>query len=346
MTSPQKPSINFQSKPPRTESSAEPSSPPKIAHVWEIEEWTRAERRIFWVISGVLWVLLVWTMNNDDSGYLGYLEVWGLIVDPDPLIGSGLLILALIGGGVAVGSLRWVKCKRVPCPHGVPGGITAGKCSRCIEQQKQQEAIRRAEKARRAQVREEARNLRDKEVRRLVDQKRRDYGKILELSPRAFEDLVSALFRKMDYEVEQTPYTNDGGRDAIARKGGEIYLIECKRYAKDTNVGRRDLQIFHSAIIDGAAAGGFFVTTGKFGETAGEFVQNKNIQLVDGQRLVEWMRRYMPYDSQEAEVFQVMCEDCGNVVERRLSRPEEIVRCARGHEVRSDWTDQKFIFNG
>ena len=215
-----------------------------------------------------------------------------------------------------------------------------------MEHQRQQEAKRRAEEAlpaRRAKLRKEARNLRDKEFERLADQIRRDYGKILELSPHAFEDLVSELFRKMGYTVKQTPYTNDRGRDAIARKGGKTYLVECKRYARDKNIGRRDLQIFHSAMTDESAAGGFFVTTGKFGKTAEEFVRNKKIKLIDEKRLIERMRRYMPYDSREVDKFRVMCEECGSIVERCLSRPEEIVRCVQGHEVSSAWTDKMLI---
>ena len=172
---------------------------------------------------------------------------------------------------------------------------------------------------------------------------RRDYKKLLELSPHNFENLVSELFRKMGYTVKQTPYTNDRGRDAIARKGGKTYLVECKRYARDRKIGRRDLQIFHSAMTEEAAAGGFLVTTGKFGRTTKEFVRDKKIELIDEKRLIEMMRRYMPYDSREADKFRVMCEECGSIVERRLGRPEEIVRCVLGHVVSSDPADRMLI---
>ena len=172
---------------------------------------------------------------------------------------------------------------------------------------------------------------------------RRDYKKLLELSPHNFENLVSELFRKMGYTVKQTPYTNDRGRDAIARKGGKTYLVECKRYARDRKIGRRDLQIFHSAMTEEAAAGGFLVTTGKFGRTTKEFVRDKKIELIDEKRLIEMMRRYMPYDSREADKFRVMREECGSIVERRLGRPEEIVRCVLGHVVSSDPADRMLI---
>ena len=300
-------------------------------------------------------------MNHD---YPGFLEVWGLVVDPDPLIEFGFIIVSLIGGGVTVAGLRWVKFRRVPCPHRVPGGITSSKCPKCLEYQRQQEALAARQEAlaaqrarnrerdriqqevQRARIRERAQKLRDEEFQRLADQIRRDYKRLLEITPRDFEILVSSLFRKMGYFVQQTPFTNDRGRDAIARSRGKTYLIECKAYAKDKTVGRPALQKLHSAMTEEAAAGGFCVTTGKFANTAEEFAQGKNIELVDGQGLVELMRRYMPYDTEQADVFKEMCEDCGGIVERRLSRPMEIVRCAHGHEVRSDWAHEKFGLNG
>ena len=61
----------------------------------------------------------------------------------------------------------------------------------------------------------------------------------------------------MGYDVEQTPYTNDGGRDAVAQKDGRVFLIECKRYAADRTVGRPELQKLFAAMTEANADGGF-----------------------------------------------------------------------------------------
>lgn len=327
-TFPKQPPIYFQSKPSGAESNTEQFSQPERPSY----EWDRGA----WVLV-LLIGILVFGLSSDDFRDLG---VWGLV-------------FALIIGLVAVAMLYLAVYKyhiweyaRASCPHGVPGGLTTSQCPKCIEHQRQQEAKRRSEEAlaaRRAKLHKEARNLRKKECRRLEGQIRRDYKKLLELSPHNFENLVSELFRKMGYTVKQTPYTNDRGRDAIARKGGKTYLVECKRYARDRKIGRRDLQIFHSAMTEEAAAGGFLVTTGKFGRTTKEFVRDKKIELIDEKRLIEMMRRYMPYDSREADKFRVMREECGSIVERRLGRPEEIVRCVLGHVVSSDPADRMLI---
>ena len=41
--------------------------------------------------------------------------------------------------------------------------------------------------------------------------------------------------------------------------------------------------------------------------------------------------------------FRVMCQECEHIVERRLSRPQEIAHCVQGHEVASDLTDKMLI---
>lgn len=82
------------------------------------------------------------------------------------------------------------------------------------------------------------------------------------MSPRQFEDAIAELFKRLGYKVRQTPYSSDGGKDAVAWKDNKKVLIECKRFAINRSVGRRDIQILHSAIVDAKAEEGFYVTTG------------------------------------------------------------------------------------
>lgn len=80
------------------------------------------------------------------------------------------------------------------------------------------------------------------------------------ISSTQFEDEIARMFTRLGYEVKQTSYSNDGGRDAIMMKDGNKYLVECKRYAKGGLSGRPALQKFHSAITTDNATSGFFVT--------------------------------------------------------------------------------------
>jgi HJR/Mrr/RecB family endonuclease len=58
------------------------------------------------------------------------------------------------------------------------------------------------------------------------------------ISSTSFEDEIARMFTRLGYEVKQTSYSNDGGRDAIMMKDGNKYLVECKRYAKGGLSGR------------------------------------------------------------------------------------------------------------
>ena len=328
----------FPTSPPDSPPPNPPGAEPSLQHFAKLErpddEWTHTEKQFLGCIGAIVFM---WMIINSDIRGLGQLLF--------------IIILALIVGFVSVTILihpvvykrRVWKYERDSCPHDIPGGMTTSQCLKCVGYLRQNVARQRAKRVLsewHKEVHKKSSDLRQEEFKRLVDQRRHHYGNILELSPHAFEDLVSELFKRMDYTVEQTPYSNDRGKDAIAHRDGKTYLIECKRYARDRSVGRRDLQIFHSAMIEEAAAGGFFVSTGKFLKTAKEFVQGKKIELIDEEHLIGLMMRYLPYGSQEANEFRVMCEECGSIVVRRLSRPEDIVRCMRGHEVSSDWTDE------
>jgi hypothetical protein len=134
----------------------------------------------------------------------------------------------------------------------------------------------------------------------------------------------------MGYTVEQTPYVNDYGRDAILLKDGKKFLLECKRYGEGVSSGRPDLQKFHSAMTTDGAVSGFFVTTGRFTRDAREFRPNPPIELIEGNQLVRMM-----FDSKSAagddDSYRSMCQQCEEIVYHRLRAPQS-VRCKNGHK--------------
>ena len=101
------------------------------------------------------------------------------------------------------------------------------------------------------------------------------------MGPRKFERLVADLYRQLGYEVTQTPYVRDGGKDVIARRGAEILFIECKLHQAKGSVGRRDLMVFHSAIVSGHATRGIFVTTARVTRDARTFARDLNIEILE-----------------------------------------------------------------
>jgi len=109
-----------------------------------------------------------------------------------------------------------------------------------------------------------------------------------EMHPRKFEFLVADVFQSLGYKATVTPGSNDGGKDIILRKGRETKFVEVKRHNQGT-IGRPDIQKFHSALVDANAVGGYFVTLSNFNKNARQYAANKNIELIDGDKLIHMM---------------------------------------------------------
>jgi restriction system protein len=261
---------------------------------------------------------------------------------------SGLLILiASVAVFFAFASLVWglVKLhqwsgrrkqwrkKWKPCAHGVPGG-TLGNCDVCLAEQEAVEATRRAsenERLRREQIKSSARALRQEEIERLSRSIVPSLDELRRLTPQQFENEIANLFRRLGYDVKQTPYTNDQGRDAIMVKGHDKYLLECKRYGQDNASGRPDIQKFHSAIISDRAKSGFFVTSGSFSKAAVDFAPGAFIELVDGNRLVR-MFAESTLSTTPDDSYESVCLQCGEKVRHSLRAPRDAT-CPNGHSV-------------
>ncbi|MBI1210455.1 MAG: hypothetical protein GC190_03255 [Alphaproteobacteria bacterium] len=183
-----------------------------------------------------------------------------------------------------------------------------------------------------AELKAAAATLRQNEITRLSSIFVPSLRELRSLTSQRFEDEVAALFKQLGYEVEQTPYSNDAGRDAVMHKGGHVFLLECKKYDENSQSGRPDLQKFHSAIVTDKAIKGFFVTTGTVTREATEFAQKVPIEVVDGPALLRLMT-----DARGAGVnddrYHSACVECGRVVSHRLREPVTVF-CANGHIVR------------
>ncbi|PEY37199.1 restriction endonuclease [Bacillus cereus] len=109
------------------------------------------------------------------------------------------------------------------------------------------------------------------------------------MDPREFEYFVADLFRSLGYKAQVTSGSNDGGKDIILHKDKEMKFVEVKRYTKGT-IGRPLIQKLHSAIVDAEAVGGYFVTLSNFNKNARQYAANKNIELIDGDALINMMK--------------------------------------------------------
>lgn len=111
--------------------------------------------------------------------------------------------------------------------------------------------------------------------------------KVLNMTGYEFENYIYTLLTKMEFEVEVTQYSNDGGIDLIATYEKPIfsgkYIIQCKRWASP--VGQPEVRDLYGVVMDQRANKGILITTSDFSAQAYDFAKGKNIELINGKVL-------------------------------------------------------------
>ena len=141
--------------------------------------------------------------------------------------------------------------------------------------------------------------------------------KLRNMHPTEFEEYIADLFLKLGYKTQTVGGSHDEGIDVIAEKEGIKHYIQCKKFiAQTVSVGA--VRDFYGAITDHLAKGkGYFITTNKFTLEAEKFAEDKPIELIDGQRLIEYIR----LTEKEREILKSSslekCPQCGgNLIEK------------------------------
>jgi HJR/Mrr/RecB family endonuclease len=244
------------------------------------------------------------------------------------------LIIGLVFGGRIFDRCSEWRNSWTRCRHGVPGGRMRQLCAACVrDQQIAEQELRKAEEAVKLlkRLNASAVEMQQKEAIRLTQSLVLSLKELRRLTPQRFEDEIANMYNRLGYTVEQTPYSNDYGRDAILQKDGEKFLLECKRYGEGVVVGRPELQKFHSAIMSDQAKLGFFVTTGTFSEGAIEFATTVPIKIIDGNELIRLMFQSKSDPSQD-DTYNSMCRQCGEIVQHYLRSPKSVM-CPNGHMI-------------
>lgn len=142
--------------------------------------------------------------------------------------------------------------------------------------------------------------------------------RLKKMHPTEFEEYIADLFLKLGYETQAVGGSHDRGIDVIAEKDGIKHYIQCKKFiTQKVTVG--EIRDFYGAVTDHLAEGkGYFITTNKFTLEAEKFVEDKPIELIDGQKLIE----YIHLVKKEKDVLESSslgkCPKCGgNLIERK-----------------------------
>ena len=152
--------------------------------------------------------------------------------------------------------------------------------------------------------------------------------KLRKLKPAEFEDYIAFLFSKLGFITEKVGGSYDGGIDVIATKDGAKHYIQCKKYIS-SQVGVGAIRDFYGALTDKTAdEKGYFITTNKFTLEAEKFAETKLIELIDGYKLLQYIKMAKmdndEYFKKEIEV----CPKCGGSLIERSGKYGKFFGCS------------------
>ncbi|MGH3788907.1 MAG: restriction endonuclease [Pseudonocardiaceae bacterium] len=117
---------------------------------------------------------------------------------------------------------------------------------------------------------------------------------LIDLTPEAFEHLITNLFNAMGFEAYPTQRSKDGGVDCIAyyKKSivGGKYVVQAKRWTRTVQVDAvRDL---FGAMDHERANKGILITTSKFAPACWKFADGKPMELIEGNNLLDMINTH------------------------------------------------------
>lgn len=153
------------------------------------------------------------------------------------------------------------------------------------------------------------------------------------MSPTEFEEFIAELFQRMGYRSEAVGRSHDGGIDVVIEKNGIKNYIQCKKFITSTvSVGA--VRDFYGALADHLTNGkGYFITTNKFTLEAERFAEDKPIELVDGFKLVHYVRLVEKENNQTFNMVSEVqvnkfCPKCGGQLIKRDSKFGKFFGCS------------------
>jgi hypothetical protein len=109
-----------------------------------------------------------------------------------------------------------------------------------------------------------------------------------------FEDLIENLLKKMGFVIGERKLSADGGIDLLAESYEPMlegkYIIQCKRQSK--KVEQHVIRDLYGVVHSSNANKGILITNSVFTEASLKFAQNKQLELIDGEKLQRLLVKY------------------------------------------------------
>ena len=147
------------------------------------------------------------------------------------------------------------------------------------------------------------------------------------MKPSEFEDYIADLFTRLGYRTKAVGASHDGGVDVIVEKDGVKGYVQCKKFiTSEVTVG--DVRDFYGALADHLTNGkGYFITTNKFTLEAEKFADDKPIELIDGYKLIRYIKMTKK-DKEEQKEKPRTCPRCGGGLAQRKGKFGSFYGCS------------------
>ena len=125
--------------------------------------------------------------------------------------------------------------------------------------------------------------------------------RLLESTPRQFQDLVADFFRRLGGQVVNGKNGPDGGIDALWKTPCADYIIQCKR--KRGKTGEPVIREIFGLAAKNTVRGAFIVAIGGFSENATGFAEGLKPQIgfINGEEFFKLLSLVMPTVAQEIQ---------------------------------------------
>jgi len=147
------------------------------------------------------------------------------------------------------------------------------------------------------------------------------------LSHKEFELYIAELFRKLGYKADVVGGSSDGGIDIILEKDNKKSYVQCKQYSSKVQVDK--VRDFYGAIISKFAdVKCYFITNNYFTLPAEEFARDKPIELIDGQKLVKYIKWAEQEERESKKPFTNKCPQCGGSLIKKDGKFGKLYGCS------------------
>lgn len=122
-----------------------------------------------------------------------------------------------------------------------------------------------------------------------------------DLSGIEFEGLIDKLLTKMGLVTETTKQSGDGGIDLVVHDSRPIsggkYIVQCKR--SSSTIGEPVIRDLYGTTMSENASKGILITTNYFTPHAKDFAEEKQIELIDRDKLNELLVKHEIFETDD-----------------------------------------------